>query len=63
MSHQVEVIKAKDKAVWKVKLEKKLIGEIRFLNPGFQYFPRGSKEGGGVLPSLNAVIKSLEDYS
>jgi hypothetical protein len=59
----IEVIKARDKAVWKVKLDKKLVGEIRFLNPGFQYFPRGSKEGGGVLPSLNAVIKSLEDYS
>lgn len=58
----VKVKTAKNKVgVWDVLLDKKIVGEIRHLfdEDKFQYFPKGQKEGGEKLNSLNAVINSL----
>ncbi len=47
------------KTVIKVYLSKKLIGEIRDVQNGFAYFPKGSKESGIVFSSINGVKSSL----
>lgn len=45
----------------KVKLEKRLIGQIEPVKGGgWQYFPKGSKQGGEIMKSYVLVQKSLE---
>lgn len=45
----------------KVRLDGKIIGSIHTINGGFQYFPKGSKTGGKLFPSLEACKRSLEE--
>jgi hypothetical protein len=45
---------------WKVHLEGKPIGEIRRSKAGYQYFPKGQKEGGDIFESLHECKRSLE---
>lgn len=68
----LKVEKVKNKPVWKVSLDKRVVGEIRFLigteerfgvdEPVtfFQYFPKGSSTGGEKYKDLTACMKSLE---
>ena len=42
-----------------VKLDGKMIGEIRQVSGGYQYFPKGQKIGGAVYGSIEAVKRSL----
>lgn len=44
----------------KVRLDGRICGEIRKVNTGFQYFPKGQKIGGDVFPTLIEVQKSLQ---
>jgi len=44
-----------------VLLENKRVGEIRTVEGGFQYFPKGQRKGGEVFPSLAACKQSLAD--
>lgn len=37
------------------------VGRIYLKEGGFQYIPKGQKEGGEMFPTLQACIKSLED--
>jgi len=46
--------------VIKVKLDGRLVGHIKTVVGGFQYFPKGRKSGGEVSPTLNQVKDSLE---
>ncbi len=43
-----------------VKLDGRPIGEIRQVPGGWQYFPKGHKEGGDVFPTLEGCKRSLE---
>ncbi len=44
-----------------VRLEQgKVVGEIRPVNGGWQYFPRDSKHGWDVFPSLTECQRSLK---
>lgn len=43
-----------------VYLDKKRAGTIKKVAGGFQYFPKGGKNGGDVLLTLQAVKASLE---
>jgi hypothetical protein len=43
-----------------VYLDKKRVGSIRKVERGWAYFPKGSKERGEILPTINAVKKSIE---
>ena len=36
-----------------------IVGEIRKVDGGFQYFPKDSKEGGDILPSVSEVQRTL----
>lgn len=45
----------------RVRQDGKIIGEIRKVDSGFQYFPKGSKSGGDILHSVTAVQRSLSD--
>jgi len=42
-----------------VKLDGKVVGEIRGVEGGWQYFPRGQKKGGDVFASLERLKESL----
>ena len=42
-----------------VRLDGKICGEIRKVKTGFQYFPKGQKEGGEIFETVQAVQKSL----
>lgn len=44
----------------KVRMDGKICGEIRKVALGYQYFPKHSKMGGLVLPTIDAVQKSLD---
>lgn len=44
----------------KVRLDGKHCGEIRPVEGGWQYFPKGQRIGGDVLPTISAVQRSLE---
>lgn len=44
----------------KVYLAGKKAGEIRKVKTGWQYFPKGSKNGGDVFPSKLEAKRSLE---
>jgi len=43
-----------------VKIDRKIVGEIKKTDNGFQYFPKGQKTGGQVYNTLGEVYKSLE---
>ncbi len=43
----------------KVKLNGTLVGEIRKVKDGFQYWPKGQKSGGDVFSSVSGVQNSL----
>lgn len=51
---------------WRVRLEGKVLGEIRPVHGGYQYFPKGAAKQAGevfktlaeiVVPALDAAIK------
>ncbi len=44
-----------------VTLDKKVVGEIRHVKGGFQYFPKGGKTGGEVSDTVAKVKRSLEE--
>ena len=56
-----EGYKACDKEPLRVRLDGKICGEIRRVEGGFQYFPKGRKEGGEIFPSVLEVQKSLQN--
>jgi hypothetical protein len=43
-----------------VKLEGRIVGEIRPVTGGYQYFPKGQKEGGAIWPSLARCKQDVE---
>lgn len=43
----------------KVKLDGKYVGDIKPVNGGYQYFPKGRNIGGDVYPSIDLCKKSL----
>lgn len=43
-----------------VKLAGKIVGEIRPAAGGFQYFPKGQKDGGAVWPSIARCKRDIE---
>ena len=43
----------------KVRTDGRISGEIRKVNGGYQYFPKGSKAGGEIFETLEQVQKSL----
>jgi hypothetical protein len=45
----------------KVRLDGRQVGEIRKVEGGYQYFPKGQRTGGPVLPTVTAVQRSLAD--
>lgn len=44
-----------------VYLDGKAVGEIRSVVGGYQYFPKGSKNGGELLRTIEMVKASLEE--
>ena len=42
-------------------LDKKIVGHIKTVAGGYQYFPKGCKDGGDILPTVFAVKQSLEN--
>lgn len=42
-----------------VKQDGKLVGEIKIVSGGYQYFPKGQKRGGEVFPVLSLCKYSL----
>lgn len=42
-------------------LDNKCVGSIKKVDGGYQYFPKGKKEGGDIFPSIKEVKKSLEE--
>ena len=45
----------------KVRLDGVICGEIRKVENGFQYFPKGSKFGGEIYKTVTLVQKSLKN--
>lgn len=48
------------KKEFSVMFEGKKVGKIIAVGAGWQYFPNGSKVGGGIFTMLNDCVKSLE---
>lgn len=46
-----------------VRLDGKVCGEIRKVEGGFQYFPKGQKTGGQVFKTVSKVQRSLSEDS
>jgi hypothetical protein len=44
-----------------VKLDGRVVGDIREERDGYRYFPRRSKDGGLLFPTLSACKRSLEN--
>ena len=44
-----------------VSLDGRLVGEIRKVTGGYQYFPKGAKKGGEIFRSVGDVKRSLSD--
>ena len=44
-----------------VRLDGKIVGSIKEVHEGYQYFPKGSMHGGEIFATANAVKLSLED--
>ena len=42
-----------------VSLGKQMVGEIRKVDGGYQYFPKGQRTGGEVFQTVSQVVKSL----
>jgi hypothetical protein len=42
-----------------VRLDKKIVGKIKHVTDGFQYFPKGSKTGGAVFSNRRHCQLSL----
>lgn len=62
MSTRIKVEKVDNKAQWRVKTDGRVSGHINYEpKVGFWYQPKGSKTKGEVMPSLDAVIRSLGD--
>ena len=55
-----EGCKACEKKPLKVSLDGKIVGEIRKVPTGYQYFPKGQKTGGEIFTTVTKVQKSLE---
>lgn len=56
-------VKPCEKEPLKVRIDNKICGEIRKVTGGYQYFPKGQKNGGDVFLTVNDVQKSLSnDY-
>jgi hypothetical protein len=45
-----------------VRLDGKVVGEIRVVSNGYQYFPTGEKTGGEVFQNIEACKRSLGDW-
>lgn len=43
-----------------VKLDRKIVGTIKKVDAGWQYFPKGKKTGGEIFRTYQLVQKSLE---
>lgn len=56
-----EGVGACEKKPLKVKLDGRICGEIRKVEGGYQYFPKGQKCGGEIMASVRLVQKSLEE--
>lgn len=46
----------------KVRLDGKYCGDIKPVEGGWRYFPKGQKEGGARFETVNQIQKSLEEY-
>lgn len=57
MSH--DKLTFEDKTETTVKLDGKIIGKIKDVKTGWQYFPKGQKTGGDVYTSKFACMQSL----
>jgi hypothetical protein len=55
-----EGVEACSKEPLKVQLDGRVIGEIRKVEGGYQYFPKGQKTGGEIFKSVTEVQSSLE---
>jgi len=44
-----------------VKLDNKIVGHIKHVIGGYQYFPVGNKNGGTIFKDLAMLKKSLEE--
>jgi hypothetical protein len=44
----------------KVRLDDRIVGEIRKVDGGYQFFPKGSKFSGDIFETVGEVQKSLE---
>lgn len=58
--HQ-EGIRACERESIKVRMDGRIVGEIRKVEGGYQYFPKGQAAGGSVFPTVQAVQASLCD--
>lgn len=56
-----EGVPACEKEPLQVRLDGRIIGEIRKVEGGYQYVPKGQKTGGDILPTVNAVQRSLAE--
>lgn len=56
-----EGVRACEREPLKVRLNGCIVGEIRKVTGGYQYFPKLCKTGGDVFPSVVAVQRSLAD--
>ena len=45
----------------KVRLDGRICGEIRKVDGGYQYFPKGQKVGGEIFGSIGLVQKRVRD--
>jgi hypothetical protein len=44
-----------------VRLDGRICGDIRKVEGGFQYFPKGLKNGGKIYPTVMGVQRSLTE--
>jgi len=43
-----------------VKLGKRVVGKIKQVDGGWQYFPRGRRDGGRIWPTISLVKRDIE---
>lgn len=51
--------KACEREPLKVRSDGRICGEIRKVDNGYQYYPKGSKNGGDVFSTVQSVQRSL----